>query len=149
MGYKLTHLANCAKSVCYHFGMKRLISYGGTYLFLCIASLPVKVQAQAGGLVPCDGPNCTACDVVSLANNLISLLITLLSIAAVLMFVYTGFKLVTSAGNSSEWEQAKSTFTNVVIGIVLVLTAWLITDTVLRMTTGKGLDGWLSGVFQC
>ena len=107
-----------------------------------LAILPVVVTAQAGGLVPCSGPDCTTESVVGLVNNLIGWLISALGVIAVIVMVYAGFKLVMSAGNENEWGKAKELFQNVIIGIILILAAWLIIDTVLKGLTGKGLDGW-------
>lgn len=104
--------------------------------------LPVVAAAQAGGLVPCSGPDCTTESVVGLVNNIIGWLISALGVIAVIVMVYAGFKLVMSAGNENEWGKAKELFQNVIIGIVLILAAWLIIDTVLKGLTGKGLDGW-------
>ncbi len=107
-----------------------------------LAILPVVVTAQAGGLVPCSGPDCTTASVVGLANSLISWLISILGVIAVIVMVYAGFKMVTSAGDEGAWTKAKELFTNVVIGIVLILAAWLIVDTLLKGLTGRGLDDW-------
>lgn len=99
-----------------------------------------------GGLVPCDGgpgDACTWSDFVQLFDNVVFWLITFLAVIAVIMFVIVGFKLVTSAGNKEAWETAKKMFTNVFIGIILVLAAWLIVDTALRTLTGKGINDWI------
>jgi ABC-type nickel/cobalt efflux system permease component RcnA len=80
--------------------------------------------------------------VVGLANSLVSWLISILGVIAVIVMVYAGFKMVTSAGDEGAWTKAKELFTNVVIGIVLILAAWLIVDTLLKGLTGRGLDDW-------
>lgn len=105
----------------------------------------VPFIGQAAGLVPCGGPGEEMCNTnfaVSFANGLISYLITLLGVIAVIVLVYSGFKMVLSAGNESEWKAAKERFTNIVIGIVIILAAWLVVDTVLKILTDKGLDQW-------
>ena len=110
-------------------------------VFLLIAS-PIAALAQAG-LVPCNGVDCNTCDIILLVNGLISFLVTMLSIIAVIVMVYTGFLMVTSGGDETKWTAAKGYFTNVVIGIVLVLAAWLIVDTLLGMLTKQGgLEFW-------
>lgn len=109
---------------------------------LCLVSLPSFALAQAGGLVPCSGPDCNTNDVVGFANNLISYLIQALGIIAVIVMVYAGFRLVMSQGNESEWGKAKELFANVIIGIILILAAWLIVDTLLKGLTGRGLNDW-------
>jgi hypothetical protein len=86
----------------------------------------------AGGFVPCDGTDCSACHLAIMANTIIKWLIGILFlIFAGLMFV-AGFGLITSAGNVSAKEAAKSKFTNAIIGILIVLASWLIVDTIMK-----------------
>jgi hypothetical protein len=110
----------------------------------------VPSEATAAGLVPCGGngePACQSCHVITLANNVITWLITFLSVVAVMAIVYNGFQLVTSQGDTSRWTNAKKMFVNIVIGIILILAAWLIVDTILKGLTGQGLTGFSS--VQC
>ena len=95
------------------------------------------------GLIPCNGPDCNACHVVELANRVMNFLITIMSIIGVLVMVIAGFKMVTSGGNTASWESGKKMFGSVVIGIILVLAAWLIVDTILKILTEEGgLEPW-------
>jgi ABC-type nickel/cobalt efflux system permease component RcnA len=110
------------------------------FVFCLTLVLPIIVSAQAGGLVPCSGTDCTTEDVIQLVQNIIGFLVAFISILAVIVLVVAGLRLVVSGGNETEWTKAKSMFTNVVIGLILVLAAWLIVDTILSMLTGKGLD---------
>lgn len=96
----------------------------------------------AGGLVPCNGPDCDINDVVDMANRVINFLLQLLMILGTIALVAVGFGLVISGGNSEAWTKAKNRFTNVVFGLILVLAAWLIVDTIMLGLTGKGLAGW-------
>lgn len=109
---------------------------------MILVATPTLVLAQAGGLVPCSGPDCNTNDVVGFANNVISYLIQGLGIIAVIVMVYAGFKMVTSAGDEGAWRSAKELFTNVVIGVILILASWLIIDTLLKGLTNQGLDEW-------
>lgn len=93
-----------------------------------------QCTAPALGLVPvmCQNPQtCGTCEFVELINNVISFLITFASIAATLLIMYAGFKLVTSGGNVSAKGFAKSMITSVLIGYVLILAAFLIVNTAL------------------
>ena len=122
-------------------------------LILCIVFLPSLAIAQGGvsiynpdeeyGLVPCGSPGqepCTTNHVVAFANNLITWLISILGVIAVIALIITGFKLVTSAGNPGAWADAKEMFTNIVIGIIIILAAWLVVDTILKGLTNEGLN---------
>lgn len=87
--------------------------------------------ALADGLVPCTGApgdECQACKAVDLINNVVTWLVGILSIIIVLVIVYAGLKLVTSAGNPAAKQSAKSVMTNAIIGYVIVLGAWLFVD---------------------
>jgi len=88
----------------------------------------------AQGLVPvaCENPQtCGTCEFVELINNVINFLITFASFAATLLIMYGGYRLVISGGNESTKREAKSIITNVLIGYVLILAAFLIVNTVL------------------
>ncbi len=87
----------------------------------------------AAGLVPCTGVDCNACSLVELINNLIRFLIKLLAVLSAILFAWSGFLLVTAGDDTGQLEKAKQIFTNVVIGIVIVLAAWLIVDTVMKL----------------
>lgn len=88
-----------------------------------------------GQIVPC-GTSTTApcgyCDLFTLAQNIMNFLVYIAVFVAVLLFVYAGFKLITSGGNQAALTQAKGIFTSVVIGLVITLGSWLIVDTVMK-----------------
>lgn len=120
------------------------------YVFVAVVALfvsPIVVTAQAGGLVPCSGPDCTTASVVALVAKLMDYLIKMLGAIAAIALVYAGFKMVTSQGNENAWKSAKEVFGNVIIGIVIILSAWLVVDLILKGLTGKGLEEW-SGDFS-
>ena len=107
---------------------------------LALMFLPALVMAQDSGLIPCgygDNP-CDTSDVANFVNGLISFLIQMLGIIAAIVMVYAGFRLVTSGGNEGEATKAKELFTNVVIGIVIILAAWFVLDTIMKTLTGDG-----------
>lgn len=93
--------------------------------------------AQTQGLVACTGLDCDFCALVETANRLINLFFEILIIVAVIMVVYAGLKLVTSGGNASAMQDAKSMLSNVIIGFVIILAAWLIVDTIFKMLVGN------------
>ena len=113
--------------------------------FLAAVSMPEFATAQ---LVTCQGVDCNACSLVDMVNGIVNFLITICVVIAVVMLAVAGFKLLTSGGNSSAAQEAKGLFTNVVIGFIIVLSAWLIVDTILRIATNTGgLDAW--GLVEC
>jgi hypothetical protein len=119
--------------------LKNVISIMGA---LVLVMLPTVTQAA--GFVTCSGTDCSVCNLVDMANTIILWLIALLfMIFAILLFI-AGWGLITSAGNVSAKEEAKSKITNAVIGILIVLAAWLIVDTFVRALVGD--SGQINGV---
>ncbi len=107
-------------------------------LVIIVGSLiPDTTLAQGIG-VPCDGPDCNFCHFITLANNVIAWLIGVLAVVFGAMIFAAGFGLVTSGGNPSKLEEAKKNMTNALIGIIIVLAAWLIVDTLLKATLPEG-----------
>lgn len=110
-------------------------------ILLPVAALGQNVET---GLVTCgyNGNPCDTTDVVNFVNGLITFLISLLAVIAVIMLTITGFQMVVSGGNSSQMGVLKSRLTNIIIGIVIILAAWLVVDTIMKMLTDKGLNVW-------
>jgi hypothetical protein len=98
-----------------------------------LLTLPSVVFGQTPpGLVTCAGPDCDMCDFVNMINGIVNWLFGFLVLAAVFGLMISGFKLVVSAGNEAAWSAAKSMVTSVVVGLVIVLSAWLIVDTIMK-----------------
>lgn len=121
--------------------MKRLM-----FLFPLLVIPLIVFGADPAGLVTCDGPDCNWCTLVKMADVVIDWLFTFFTLAAVMMVMYVGFKLVVSQGNSSAWEEGKKMFSNLVIGFVIFISAWLIVDTILKglIDTNSDFGQWNS-----
>lgn len=76
--------------------------------------------------------------VVSIINTAATWLILLIGAASVLMFAWASFLFVTSAGNSKAIEMAKTTAKNVVIGIALAASIYLIKGLIINVLDGAG-----------
>lgn len=87
----------------------------------------------ASGLIPCDGPDCQACHFVKLGQNVLEWLIGIMASIIALVFAIGGMKMVMSGGSSENVSEAKSMMTNSVVGFVILLSAWLIIDTSLKL----------------
>lgn len=117
----------------------------GAYYAILIG-LPVLVFAQQGAaapsrLVPCDGVNCSVCDLATLAQNIINLGVFLFVFLAAIMFAYAGFLYLTDASLHGQ-SQAKSMFGHVAGGLVILLSAWLIVDTLMKSMLGGNFGPW-------
>jgi hypothetical protein len=120
--------------------MKSLLRIIGLVAILVV---PVAI-VYALPLVPCDGVDCQSCDFVEMINRIVKWFIGIMSILCGLVVVYAGIQMVTSGGNESAWSHAKSMLTNVLIGFVILLTAWLIVDTIMKtfVDENSGMGPW-------
>ena len=124
----------------------RITKYIPFVLLLLFVLLPDVVLAQpvltgdTGGIVPCSGRDCGTCETLTLANRIVSFIVTIMIAIAVVLLALGGFRLVTSGGNRGEYERAKGSLQSVFIGIIIILASWLIVDTMLRaLLFGGGL----------
>lgn len=130
---------------------QNIINYRVLYIVSIVISasillFPGVADAQ-GGLVVCDGTGDNPCDFCALgvmANNVINWLFGFMTLVAVLTFAYAGFQMVTSGGDTGARDAAKKRFMYVIIGFLLMLSSWLIIDTLLKGLTGseKGMEYW-------
>lgn len=136
--------------------MKTLRAWVSVYLALALFILPVAVNAQ--GLVPCgawEGPvptagtdaykdylevtaGCNLCDVGRVMQSVIDFAIVGLAIPlAAAMFAYAGVLYFTAGSNSHRISRATSIFKNVGIGFLIVISGWLIINTIMTVTFSK------------
>jgi len=103
-------------------------------LLLTLISAPIITYAQATGLVPCSGADCEACDVLQLIQNLINAAITIATALAIIGLAWNGFQMVIKGGDNPMMHQVfRQKLKNIVIGFLLMLSAWVIVDTVMKL----------------
>ena len=99
--------------------------------FVASAQLPSQI-------VPCDGTSagggteCTVCHIAELAQNVLNTGIYIAVFLSAILFAWAGWKYVTAGGNSGQAGQAREIFTNVLIGLIIILAGWLVVDTVMK-----------------
>lgn len=102
---------------------------------LTVFSLLPALSYAAGlpsQIVPCNGKDCTVCHIAELINRIVLTGLYLSAFFAALLFAYAGWLYMTS--NHSKGQQI---FTDVLIGFLIVLSAWLIIDTIMRVMIGS------------
>lgn len=67
-----------------------------------------------------------------LAAEVISILLGFLGIVAVVLIITAGFKWMTAGGDKGKIDEAKSLMTNAVIGLVIILSAWALSNFVIN-----------------
>ncbi len=115
---------------------------------LSVSVFLVTPVFAANGLVPCDGVDCSSCHLVTLADNILKFLISVSVIIAAVMFVIGGLTMVMSAGDTGKVDKGREMMSNAIIGIVIVLAAWLVVDTVLKMVLSDTAYGMWNKI-QC
>ncbi len=118
-----------------------------TIAMTVIVSAPAL--ASAAGLVqivPSDCNNAggcaSICDIAQFAQNMLTDAIYLAVFFSAIAFVYAGFLSATAGGDAGKFKKAKQVFGNVVIGLVVILAAYLVVDTVMRTLVGAPLIPW-------
>jgi len=97
-------------------------------------STVAKPSTSGNGLIPCDGADCTFDSVLQLVNNLINFFFTTLLLPLiVLLIMYLGYGYLTANGNPAQHAKLKSMLKNIVLGLLLIVCAWLIVRTLLSV----------------
>ncbi len=122
---------------------------GNTSAGAPVSTSPVNTVSPNGTnsvLVPCgtgsfnpdnttssNSTACQACDLASLIQNIINFLIGISIPLAAALFAYAGVLYFTSTGDHHKLDQAKQIFKDAFIGFVIVITAWLVINTLLHV----------------
>lgn len=107
-------------------------------LFVFIPTDIISAATPADFVACKDGTKCSACDVVDIANKGIVWLFGAVFLLFTYIMIVAGFGLITSAGNTSALEGAKSKFKNGIIGLLIIMSAWIFVDTIMRSIVGGG-----------
>ena len=92
----------------------------------------------ANGIVPTDcgynltkgGKLCGFNDVIRLVRRVIEYIFILVLPIAAIVFAYAGFLYITSGGDKKKRQAAKKAMTSVLIGIIVVMAAWVLVQTI-------------------
>jgi len=127
-------------------GMKKFLM---SVFILSLLTLPILGYA---GLVPecvehievVNGQNVEKCEwgfneLLKLINNVITFVLFSLALPiAAIMFAYAGFLMITAGGSSEKVGQAKRIFTNVALGFIIAVIAYLIIAAILSILGFEG-----------
>jgi hypothetical protein len=98
----------------------------------------VASNSFAASLVTCGNDSnpanqCTYSDLVKLVTSVISFaLVDIAMPITVVMIIWGGIKMATSAGNEGKFKEGRKIITAAAIGLVMALGAWLIVQTILK-----------------
>jgi len=134
--------------------MKKLI----LIFFLFVLFLPLI--SEGAGLVPCgrseddlstpknESSPCTACDLLVLLQNVLHFALTMAFLIVVIFAIYGGFRWIFSGGNEANIKAGQQIITNAIIGLVIILCAWLIVNTVFWLVAQTGGQDYTGTWFQ-
>jgi len=88
------------------------------HIFPAVFAAPLETYKDTGVV--------TIQSIQTLFTNVISVIVALAGVALFLMFVMSGFSFLFSGGDPKKLEQARGTLTNAIIGLVVIVAAYLI-----------------------
>lgn len=122
-----------------------LFMYGPSIAMAAAGIDPVVPDKCRSG----DPRECGCAELVQLAQNILNTGIYIAVVLSAILFAWAGFKYLGATGGG-EQTQAKDLLWNVTIGLVLILVAWGIVDTIIKtITPGTGGAGWLWNQLKC
>lgn len=116
----------------------KILAYTLPAIFLFV----VPFLVFADGIVPCDGPECTICDIAELGQNIINYMVMIAASVAALLFAYAGILYITAGGDSGKISSAHQIFFNVFVGFMLILAAWLIVNLIMMGLLKEDYQDW-------
>ena len=122
--------------------LRSMAAFAVLLLFLC-APLVIHADDLIPTIVPCDGVNCTICHLADLAQNLVNAGIFISVFMSAILFAYAGWMYLSNEA-VGEVERAKKIFLDVVLGLVLILGAWIVVDTLMHALLRGSFGPWNS-----
>lgn len=103
-----------------------------------VLAVPVFASWPATELLPtCTKTgNCGFNDFIQLGVNLTKLILGMVGSLALLFFIYGGITFMLAGGKSEAIDKGKKIITNAVIGVAIVLGAWIIVNFAIAALTG-------------
>ena len=93
-----------------------------------------QIDTNPGGV----GTTGTGATPESLYYNAVDIFLIALSIVAVLVLIYGGFKYLTSAGDANQAESGKKAITGAIIGILIILASFIFYGSSVNILQGSG-----------
>jgi len=132
------------------------------FFLLLVFFMPFSVAAE--GLVPCsntlqnnsDGSvtiknTCTACEIFTLAKNILDFIYTYITIPIVtVMFLWGGFLMLSGGltGSPGNHQKGLKIMRHTLTGVVIIFCSWLATDTIIKLIAGQSLTGGAPAIIK-
>jgi len=130
------------------FGLvKTALAQSGRLPFRIVAECePTATSTSASGEII---PTCTFDHIIETGVNFVDALIALAILVTILFVIIGAFRLVISAGNPEAIKSARSNITSAVIGLVIVLVAWVVLNTAITTFTDCSGSWYVFESFNC
>lgn len=124
--------------------------FGVAVIFLSVIFfLQVAPMASAEGLIPCgrtigtaeEQQPCTLCHLVVGFQRVINFGLKIVTFVALAAITFAGIMYIISAGNQQMMDTAKSFLKSTLIGFAIVIGAWVIINTAMRILSSKDSNG--------
>ncbi len=79
---------------------------------------------------------CTFCDALRVTQNILNYLVELAFAIVTAMIVWGAIQMIISTGSSEKFTHGRQTITDAVIGLLVIMGAWLIVNEFLHLMTG-------------
>ncbi|MEW6407185.1 MAG: transglycosylase SLT domain-containing protein [Patescibacteria group bacterium] len=113
-------------------------------------SLPEEGIFNQGISQACrESGQCTQCDGLQVAINIVHFLFNIAGPLAVLMIILGGFLYVTSGGSEERAKTAKGAVTAGIVGFVIVLIAWIGVDFIIKILGYEKAGSWFRPDLAC
>ncbi len=120
------------------------------FLFSMIPAVSFAAAGLPERIVPCSGavasdgqPACTVCHIAELAQNLLNSAIFLAVFMSAILFAYAGWLYLTNEALHAQ-NEARGLFRDVILGLIVILGAWLVIDTLMKTVSGGQYFPWNS-----
>jgi len=105
----------------------------------------VPFLASARGIVPCGGAGENPCNICYLfrgTSNVVNFIVYDFAMpVAVAVLIYGGIMMLTAGASEGNVKKGRDAITKAVVGMVIVLSAWIIVDTVLKILIVGSVSG--------
>ena len=107
-----------------------------------------KISQSLVAIVPCGigGNDCTLCHFFTLLSNIVNFMAEKIAFPlAIVIIMWGGFLLLTAGGDTGKIEKGKRALTNGLWGLLIIIIAWLLVDTILKAFVDQNFYNNFSG----
>ena len=114
------------------------------YFFIFIFSFFIFNSVFAAGLVPCgeEGNPCAFCHLFEMGNRILKYLMEITVLLGVIFIVFGGVMMMLAGSSPKKLQDSKNIISGAIIGIIIMLTSWIILGTFFHLMTGGANWPW-------